>query len=89
MNTAPKPAEFVPPEFPYFSVFEHYQRYHEEAVTSWPEANATVGRIGGWRFYAEEALQPEPDQQSNVPLQHPPSPVVHDTDKHTGHGGKP
>lgn len=50
----------------YTSVFEHYRGYRDEEVVSWLEANATVGRIGGWRYYAEEAAQPDP------PL-HPPS----------------
>lgn len=88
--TAHKTTQFVAPDFSYFSVFDRYQRYQEEAVTSWPEANATVGRIGGWRFYAEEAAQADqPDLQSVAP-QHPlTSPRTDDSDEHTGHGGKP
>lgn len=83
-------AEFVPPDFYYFSVFDKYQRYQDEVVTSWPEANANVGRIGGWRFYAEEASQPDPSgQQSVAPEQPMTSPLIDDSDKHTGHGGKP
>lgn len=38
----------------YVSVLEQYQAYAEQAVTSWPKANATVERIGGWRAYAKE-----------------------------------
>lgn len=88
--TAHKSAKFVAPVFSYFSVFGQYQRYQEEAVTSWPEANATVGRIGGWRFYAEEASQADQtDLQSVAPLQPLTSPLTDDSDKHTGHGGKP
>jgi len=88
--TVHKSAEFVPPDFSYFSVFGQYQRYQEEAVASWPEVNAAVGRIGGWRFYAEEASQPDQtDLQSVAPLQPPTSPLADDSDKHTGHGGKP
>lgn len=88
--TAHESTEFVAPDFSYFSVFDHYQRYQEEAVTSWPEANATVGRIGGWRFYAEEASPADqPDLQSVAPPQPLTSPPTDDSDKHTGHGGKP
>ena len=57
VSATQKSAGFVPPDFSYFSVFDQYQRYQEEAVASWPEANVTVGQIGGWRFYAEEASQ--------------------------------
>lgn len=74
---------FAPPDLSYFSVFGQYQRYQEEAVASWPEANANVGRIGGWRFYAEEASQLDPPEQ---PLT---SPLPDDSNKHTDHGGKP
>ncbi len=83
VSATQKSAGFVPPDFLYFSVFDQYQRYQEEAVASWPEANVTVGQIGGWRFYAEEASQLDPPEQ---PLT---SPLPDDSDKHTGHGGKP
>ncbi len=90
VKTARDSAEFAPPDFYYFSVFDKYQRYQEEVVTSWPEANANVGRIGGWRFYAEEASQPEPSgQQAVIQEQSLTSPLIDDSDKHTGHGRKP
>lgn len=44
---------------PYRSVFEHYRSYTEQDLVSWPEANDTVGRVGGWRAYAKEAAEPE------------------------------
>jgi len=44
----------------YVSVLGQYQAYAEQAVTSWPQANATVQRIGGWRVYAKEAAAPPP-----------------------------
>lgn len=89
-NTAPKSAEFAAPILSYSSVFGQYQGYQEEGATSWPEANATVGRIGGWRYYLEEASQPDQsDQQSVTPLQPLTSPLTDDSDKHTGHGDKP
>lgn len=42
----------------YVSVFAQYQPYAEQAIASWPEANATVQRIGGWRAYAKESQAP-------------------------------
>jgi hypothetical protein len=88
--TAQNSAEFVPPDFFYFSVFDQYQRYQEETVTSWPEANANVGRIGGWRFYAEEASLPDPSGPQSITTEQPrTSPLIDDSNKHKGHGGKP
>jgi len=42
----------------YVSVLAQYQPYAEQALASWPEANATVQRIGGWRAYAKESQAP-------------------------------
>ena len=42
----------------YVSVLGHYQPYAEQALASWPDANATVQRIGGWRAYAREIQAP-------------------------------
>lgn len=42
----------------YISVLGQYQPYAEQAPTPWPQANATVQRIGGWRAYAKEAAAP-------------------------------
>lgn len=86
MSTVQGIAEFAPPEFSYSSVFEHYHRYQEEAVTSWSKANSTVGRIGGWRYYAEEAQQPDSSaQQMNIPEQPMASPLD-ELNKLKGHG---
>ncbi len=37
-----------------------YRRLDGAKPLAWDEANATVGRIGGWRAYAREAARPEP-----------------------------
>ena len=42
----------------YVSVLGQYQPYAEQALASWPDANATVQRIGGWRAYAREIQAP-------------------------------
>ena len=46
-NTAHKATEIVVPALSYSSVFARYHGYQDEAVTSWREINATVGRITG------------------------------------------
>ena len=42
----------------YRSSFDGYQRFTQEQVGSWKDANDNVGRIGGWREYAKEARSP-------------------------------
>lgn len=39
----------------YRSAFESYKRFGDEPLLPWPQANDTVGRIGGWKAYAREA----------------------------------
>lgn len=72
-------APFAPPSFSYSSVFDNYHGYQDQEVASWLEANETVGRIGGWRYYLEEAFQEHPH-----PISQP-----EDARHHSGHGGKP
>ena len=43
----------------YRSALERYQPYKEQPVQSWRDANDNVGRIGGWRVYAKEAVPQE------------------------------
>jgi len=46
----------------YRSALEGYQRYSDEKIVNWKQANDTAGQIGGWRAYAKEASQdPSPD----------------------------
>lgn len=47
-------------ELTYRSPLDTYQRFTDEKVGSWRDANDTVGRIGGWRAYAKEGQQAEP-----------------------------
>ena len=49
-----------PAELTFRSTFDSYQRFTDEKVGSWRDANDTVGRIGGWRAYAKEGQQPSP-----------------------------
>lgn len=43
----------------YRSAFEHYQAHREVDRQPWPDANARVQAIGGWRAYAREAATPD------------------------------
>ncbi|WP_332814032.1 hypothetical protein [Ramlibacter sp.] len=52
----PDPAPASPPG--YRSAFEHYRPFGDPPVASWKDANDTVGRIGGWKAYAQEASGP-------------------------------
>lgn len=90
-SSAHQSAKIAPPDFSYSSVFRQYQGYQEQEVFSWPEANATVGRVGGWRYYLEEASQPgQTDQRFGIPPQQPlASPLAEEAGRHTGHEGKP
>lgn len=48
-------AEAAPPG--YRSALEGYQRYSDEKIVNWKQANDTAGQIGGWRAYAKEASE--------------------------------
>jgi hypothetical protein len=93
VTTAPNGIASVNSTFQFHSVFTHYLMFIEQPVLPWREANDAVGKIGGWRFYAKEASQPDaadtptkskPDPQMNQPAE-PPS----DAGSHSGHGRKP
>ena len=55
---APRPDPADPraevPRVIHVSAFVNYQRLGEVTLTPWKESNATVGRLGGWRSYAQE-----------------------------------
>jgi hypothetical protein len=71
----PLDAKASVPTLVFESSFSQYQRFSDQKLISWREANDTVTRIGGWRVYAREAQQPDP-----VPAQKPmqPSPPAAD-----------
>lgn len=58
-QTTPAPSASTATELGYRSTLDSYQRFTDQAVGSWREANDNAGRIGGWRTYAKEARQPE------------------------------
>lgn len=63
----------------YESALGDYRAYVDAPLRSWPEANAHVQQIGGWRAYAKEAQADEPGKERPA------------ADPHSGHhgGGKP
>lgn len=93
VTTAPNNTTSVTSTFQYHSVFAQYQLFNEQPVLPWREANDTVGKIGGWRFYAREASQPDAADKSTGPkpdlqMKPPAGPPIND-DSHSGHGRKP
>lgn len=51
----------------YRSAFAGYQRFTDEKVGSWKDANDNVGRIGGWRQYAREVREGDAPGSSPAP----------------------
>ena len=82
------PVDFVAPALPYTSIFTEYRKFRDEPVGSWPAANDTVGRLGGWRYYLEEAAEPNPAEAAPPPSA-PPALQPRETVQPTGHGGHP
>ena len=58
MTTAVPAAPAQPAFLAFRSSLTGYTPFTDEKVTSWKDANDTVGRIGGWREYAKEIRQP-------------------------------
>ena len=82
------PVDFVAPALPSTSIFTEYRKFRDEPVGSWPAANDTVGRLGGWRYYLEEAAEPDPAEAATPPLS-PPALQPEESAQPTGHGGHP
>lgn len=66
----------------YRSALSGYRTFQDEKVSSWRASNDNVARIGGWRFYAREAREPEPAPRDTV-RDAPATPASH---PHAGHG---
>lgn len=86
-------AEPSPIQLQYFSVFTRYRSFREQPLSSWKETNDTVGKIGGWRFYARDAQQPgtgasADGAESDAEKKQPSGPIER-PDQHSGHGRKP
>ena len=66
----------TPPVVRYESALSGYQRFADQPVGDWREANELVGRIGGWKTYARESRRdakpaaPRDDVPGAVPPAH-------------------
>lgn len=93
VTTAPNTNTSVASPFQYHSIFTQYQLFIEQQVLPWKDSNDTVGKIGGWRFYAREASQPDEVEKATLPKSAPqtktPDGQPIDVSPHSGHGGKP
>jgi hypothetical protein len=68
------------PSLTYRSTFDAYRAQRDVTLLPWREANDRVGAIGGWRFYAREAQQPNaPSTGQPTPAR---SPVANPHHKH-------
>lgn len=56
----PLDAQARVPAVTYSSSLAGYRRLGDDKRIDWKRANETVNRIGGWRAYSREALQPDP-----------------------------
>lgn len=57
-TSEPDPSASVSvPSMVYQSPLQSYRRFAPQAPQDWREANATVGRIGGWQAYAAEVWE--------------------------------
>jgi len=79
----PLDAQAATPALHYHSPLKAYQGFGEQPLHNWREANEWVGRIGGWRTYAQEpATQEIPTQQPAQPAVKPPTKPM---EAHHGH----
>lgn len=75
----PLDAQAATPAVHYQSPLKAYQGFSEQPLHNWREANDLVGRIGGWRTYAQE-----PYTQA-IPAQQPAEPSAKPMELHHGH----
>lgn len=68
----------------YRSVLTQYQGFSDQPIAPWVDTNATVEKIGGWRVYAKEALEPDTTEKTDKAVSTPANVGVHGE-----HGNKP
>ena len=74
-NPDPSNAAAAVPSVVYNSSFSPYRAFAEQDVAPWRDTNDTAGRIGGWRVYAREALEPESGGAATQPRSASPKPA--------------
>ncbi len=67
LATQPEPldADAAVPAQDYRSPLQHYRVLPDEPLQDWRAANDQVGRIGGWRTYAQEGWE-QPDNDAET-----------------------
>lgn len=75
----PLDAQAATPALHYQSPLKAYQGFSEQPLHNWREANDLVGRIGGWRTYAQEPYTQQ------IPAQQPAEPPAKAMESHHGH----
>ena len=80
----PLDAQATTPALHYQSPLRAYQGFTEQPLHDWREANDLVGRIGGWRTYAQEPYVHEPNTQT-IPAQQPAQPSTKPMEAQHGH----
>lgn len=79
----PLDAQAATPAVHYQSPLKTYQGFSEQPLQDWREANELVGRIGGWRTYAQEPYTEEVSaQQATDPAVESPAKPM---EQHHGH----
>ena len=68
-------------QVPYASSFADYRPFKEPATKPWPESNALVERLGGWKAYAS-------DGAGDARVSQPASGEPKAGPAHTGHGAQ-
>lgn len=76
----PLDAEAATPALSYRSPLSSYQGLRDEPLQNWREANDLVGRIGGWRTYAQEPWEEPADAGAPAPANEQPA------NPHADHG---
>lgn len=66
----PLNSEAATPALNYQSPLKTYQGFSEQPLHDWREANELVGRIGGWRTYAQEPWE-QPSDSASAPAEKP------------------
>ena len=80
----PLDAQAATPALHYQSPLKAYQGFTEQPLHDWREANDLVGRIGGWRTYAQEPYAQETETQA-TPAQQPAERLSKPMEAHHGH----
>lgn len=80
----PLDAQAATPALHYQSPLKAYQGFSEQPLHDWREANDLVGRIGGWRTYAQEPYAQEPwaPQPADTAVEAPAKPMEPQHDYH-------